>query len=123
MDYNKRNKIEMPQKERVLRGVGYLKETYSGIEEEELDKMQAVLYALAVKFLDEMELKEIKEAMTMTKLGQMLVDDGIEKGIEKGAERMRKLTKLLLDKKQYEELEKAAEDSEYCERLMKRYKI
>ena len=54
---------EMPKKERVLRGVGYLKETYSGIEEEELDK------------------------------------------------------------KQYEELEKAAEDSKYCERLMKRYKI
>ena len=118
---------EMPQKERILRGVGYLRENYTGVGEEELNKMQAVLYALAVKFLNETELKEIKEAMVMTKLGQMLVDDGIEmgieKGIEKGTERMRKLTKILLDKKRYEELEKAAGDSEYCEQLMERYKI
>ena len=118
---------EMPQRERVLRGIGYLKETYNGIEEEELDKMQAVLYALAIKFLDETELTEIKEAMIMTKLGQMLVDDGIKKGIakgmEKGAERMRKLTKILLAEKRYDELEKAARDSGYCKRLMEKYKI
>ena len=42
--------------------------------------MQAVLYALAVKFLDSKDLEEVKEEFSMTLLGQMLVNDGIEKG-------------------------------------------
>ena len=45
--------------------------------------MQSVLYALAVKFLDRDELKMIKERIGMTVLGQMLFEDGMEKGIEK----------------------------------------
>lgn len=51
---------------------------------EELIKMQAVLYALASKFLDVCELEEVKEAVAMTLLGQMLVEDGIKKGIREG---------------------------------------
>ena len=50
----------------------------------ELEKMQAVLYTLADKFLNKTELNRIKEMIAMTKLGEMLVADGIEKGIEKG---------------------------------------
>ena len=72
----------MPQKERFLKGASYLKNTYKKISEDEMDKMQAVLYSLAVKFLNDAELKEIKEAIVMTKLGQMLVEDGMEKGVE-----------------------------------------
>ena len=76
----------MTQKERILKGAGYLKNTYKKIPGDELDKMEAVLYALAVKFLNEAELKEVKEAIVMTKLGQMLVEDGRAKGIEQGVE-------------------------------------
>ena len=43
--------------------------------------MQAVLYTLADKFLNETELIRVKEMIAMTKLGEMLVEDGIEKGI------------------------------------------
>ena len=41
-----------------------------------------MLYTLADKFLDRTELDEIKEVIRMTRLGQMLMDEGMEKGIE-----------------------------------------
>ena len=46
------------------------------------EKATAMLYTLADKFLSKAELDEIKEVMRMTRLGQMLVDEGIEKGME-----------------------------------------
>ena len=46
------------------------------------EKATAMLYTLADKFLDRTELDEIKEVMRMTRLGQMLMDEGMEKGIE-----------------------------------------
>ena len=46
------------------------------------EKATAMLYTLAHKFLDRAELDEIKEVMRMTRLGQMLMDEGMEKGIE-----------------------------------------
>ena len=49
------------------------------------EKATAMLYTLADKFLDRAELDEIKE-VRMTRLGQMLMDEGMEQGIEKGIE-------------------------------------
>ena len=37
-----------------------------------------MLYTLADKFLDRTELDEIKEVIRMTRLGQMLMDEGME---------------------------------------------
>ena len=37
-----------------------------------------MLYTLADKFLDKTELDEIKEVIRMTRLGQMLMDEGME---------------------------------------------
>ena len=42
------------------------------------EKTTAMLYTLADKFLDRTELDEIKEVMRMTRLGQMLMDEGME---------------------------------------------
>ena len=42
------------------------------------EKTRAILYALADKFLDKSDLDEIREVMRMTRLGQMLMDDGME---------------------------------------------
>ena len=42
------------------------------------EKTRAMLYALADKFLDKTELDEIREVMRMTRLGQMLMEDGME---------------------------------------------
>lgn len=39
-------------------------------------KIQSVIYALAEKFLDDTELNELQEVIKMTRLGQMLVNEG-----------------------------------------------
>lgn len=36
------------------------------------------------KFLDGKDLEKVNEEISMIKLGQMLIEDGIEKGIDKG---------------------------------------
>lgn len=54
--------------------------------------MEAMFYALAIKFLDKTELRKVKEKINMTLLGQMLMEDGIEKG------EMTKLVSLVMKK-------------------------
>lgn len=73
----------IPQKEWFIAGNHLVKDS-ENITAEEESKMQAVLYALAVKFLKSRDLEEVKEEFAMTLLGQMLMTDGIDKGIEKG---------------------------------------
>ena len=63
----------------------------------------------------------------MTKLGEMIWDDGLKEGIEQGkqiaAERYSRLI-LLLNKEQKEDLIiKAASDPEYLEELYKKYNL
>ena len=64
---------------KVLRDV----EKRSG-KTEKLEKMQAILYAFAGKFLKTKELDQVKEEIKMTVLGEMLREDGIKEGIKKG---------------------------------------
>lgn len=45
-----------------------------------------MIFTFAEKFLTGEELADIKEVFRMTRLGQMLVDDGIETGIKTGIE-------------------------------------
>ena len=59
----------------------------------------------------------------MTRLGQMIYDDGVEKGMEKGMDRMAMLTSKLLKEKRLDDLQKATEDKEYYEQLIKEYNI
>lgn len=59
-----------------------------GLTKDESLSMQAVLYALANKFLDDEDLRQVKEVMSMTRLGKMLLLDGIEQGIEQGIQAM-----------------------------------
>ncbi len=75
---------EMSQSVRITRSLGILKREQGYVEKGRMVPMQSVLYALAMKVLTTEEIKQIKEMMTMTLLGQMLMEDGIEKGLEKG---------------------------------------
>lgn len=72
--------------ERIRRGFWILKELEEQLTKEDVRKMQAILYAFACKFLDKQELGRLKEEIGMTVLGEMLMQDGIERGIEKGIE-------------------------------------
>ena len=52
------------------------------------------MYAMADKFLEPAELQEIVEAISMTRLGQMLVDKGIQEGMKEGMKEGREEEKL-----------------------------
>ena len=73
---------KMTVKDRILRGIQYIRQEEYEMSKAESGKIQAVLYAFANKFLDTAELEEIKEAIAMTKLGEMLFEDGKSAGEE-----------------------------------------
>ena len=88
---------------------------------------EAILYTFAVKFLDRQEIRAIKEEMAMTILGQMIWDDALEKGMEKGrkeeSERYSRLILKLNEEGKTDLLVKTASDPEYRETLYKEYGI
>lgn len=92
---------------------------------EDVRKMEAILYTFAVKFLDKQEIGLIKEEMAMTILGQMIWDDAMEKGIEKGrkeeSERYGRLILKLSEENKTDLLVKTASDTAYRESLYKKY--
>lgn len=66
--------------DRIIKSFGILKKSGDAVTEMELEKMYAVLYTLADKFLSEKELNRVKEMLAMTKLGTMLFNDGKAEG-------------------------------------------
>lgn len=66
------------------------------------NKLQCIsmLYALTDKFGDEISKKKLKEVFSMTDIGRMIREEGIEEGIEKGIEKGKAelLIKLLVKK-------------------------
>ena len=91
------------------------------------EKTMAMLYTLADKFLSAGELNEIKEVLAMTRIGQMLYDDGVKKGMERGREEGQKqLTELmnkLIEADRLDDLKKVAKDKEFKEQLLKEFGI
>ncbi|MCD7907325.1 MAG: hypothetical protein LUH04_06520 [Clostridium sp.] len=83
-------------KERIAKSLELLREEAAAVTKLEMEKMQAVLYTFADKFLTARELEQIKEMIAMTRLGQMLVEDGIARGIEQGIEQGIALTKRVI---------------------------
>lgn len=71
---------KISQKERISRAVALLKGMRGHVEKDDLVCVEAALYTLAMKFLTTAELKEIKEMMHMTVLGEMIYQDGYEAG-------------------------------------------
>lgn len=113
----------MKIKDRILEEIYYVKKEEEKLSDTEIGKIQAVLYAFANKLLTAEELEEIKEAIAMTKLGEMLFDDGVKAGEKKGEEKMSRLTIRLLDEKRYGDLERAVKDLEYRKELYKIFGI
>ena len=54
------------------------------LEKKTVQRMEAILYAWAVKLLDHEALEKVKERLRMTLLGQMLVEDGRREGVSCG---------------------------------------
>jgi hypothetical protein len=75
-----------PAGERIISGLKLIEKIKkqpqnSDITDDDITHMQAILYALSVKLLSPKEQEKVKEELSMTALGQMLVEDGINKGI------------------------------------------
>lgn len=70
--------------DRIIRSIELLQGSRASVTETELEKMYAVLYTLADKFLGVEDLSKVKERIAMTKLGTMLFNDGIERGKAEG---------------------------------------
>ena len=91
------------------------------------EKTMAMLYTLADKFLDSKDLDEIKEVISMTRLGQMLLDEGMEKGMKKGMKKGMEqgllLSKKLLEENRTEDLDNAMKDENYMKKLLEELNI
>ena len=75
----------MSIKERIKAGFDILYHRESGVMDPmEVRKMEAVMYAMANKFVSKEDLEEIKEAVRMTELGRMLREDGRTEGRTEG---------------------------------------
>lgn len=108
-------------KERVKKGFCYLDREAPNVSREERKKMQAMLYLLATKLLKKDELAEIKEECSMTILGQMLMEDGIQKGMQKGEDLFASLADCLLADGRSDEVRLAAKDLAVRRKLYREY--
>lgn len=70
----------------------------TAVTKEEIQKIEAVIYAMADKFLDGLDMEEFVEGMKMTRLGEMLVKEGKQEGMsEKETEIIKNLLGVLDD--------------------------
>ena len=76
---------EIPQKERILKAVRIVKQVPSKIPN--VDIIEAVLYAMANKFLNDVDMNAVKEEIKMSPLGTLIYNDGISEGISQGIEK------------------------------------
>ena len=74
----------MSQKERIKKAFEFSKQVESNISKTEIEKIESVVYAMAEKFLEKAEIEEIREAIKMTTIGQMLREDGKAEGLGTG---------------------------------------
>ena len=91
---------KLTKAEKIIKSIRIVKSSDSEYKYD----IESMLYAFADKFLKGKDLQRVKEEISMTELGRMLIEDGIEKGrkegIEKGIEKGKSetLIKLLIKK-------------------------
>lgn len=119
----------MPQSDRIRRSFHLLREERRSRECRDLLQMQAVLYAFSEKFLDAEELQKVKEEIHMTRLGQMIFEDGVQEGqrlgleqgrelgLEQGQELVNRLISRLLEEGRMDDIGRAVRDQEYQKQL------
>ena len=78
--------INLIQKERFLQAFS-LTENTKDIPSEDLQKIEAMIYTMADKFLENDDFEHVKEGIRMTRLGQMLFNDGFNDGFNNGSQK------------------------------------
>ncbi|MCD8365837.1 MAG: hypothetical protein LUC83_08540 [Clostridiales bacterium] len=78
---------EMQQKERILESFAIIREAGKDFADQScINKIEAVIYTMAEKFLEDLDMEDVRKGVAMTRLGQMLIEEGLEEGLEKGRE-------------------------------------
>ncbi|MFR5948200.1 MAG: DUF4351 domain-containing protein [Clostridium sp.] len=87
---------KLTKAEKIIKSIRIVKSS----ENEYKYDIESMLYAFADKFLSGKDLQKVKEEISMTELGRMLIEDGIEKGRKEGIEKGKSetLIKLLIKK-------------------------
>ncbi len=134
---------ELSQQDRITKSFLLLRGERGHVDREELARMEAVLYTLAMKFLKRAELEQLKERMNMTILGEMIMQDGIKKGREEGKREGREegeregreegkregreeatgcinqLNMILIGQNRFDDVKRASEDHAYQQKLIR----
>ncbi len=117
----------IPVPERFLRGFRILKSAEDTLNRERLMQMQSLLYVFAGKFLNKNDLKRVKEVISMTILGEMLMNDGIEKGIregiDQGEQKVNRLIQLLIENSRMDEISRAVTDRQFQKQLFQEFSL
>ncbi|MCD8018458.1 MAG: hypothetical protein LUF92_02400 [Clostridiales bacterium] len=119
---------EMERKDRILESLDILRRVRDDFDDQDcMDKLEAVIYTMADKFLDRMDMEDVRKGVAMTRLGQMLIEEGWEKGREEGREegrdRINSLTLKLSELGRIDDITRAAKDRPYQEELLREFGI
>ena len=74
---------KLTKAEKIIKSIRIVKSSDSEYKYD----IESMLYAFADKFLKGKDLQIVKEEISMTELGRMLIEDGIEKGRKEGIEK------------------------------------
>lgn len=74
---------ETEMRERIRKGFGLLEQEYPCITDEDRNKMQAILYLFALKFLGRNEVERMED-LRMTYFAKMMQEEGFAKGVNQG---------------------------------------
>jgi len=117
---------EMEQKDRVLESLDILRRARDGFDDQDcIDKLEAVIYTMAEKFLENLDMEEVRKGVAMTRLGQMLIEEGREEGRAEGRKEERDRTNTLNLKLselgRINDIIRAAKDRPYQEELLREF--
>ena len=117
---------QMSQKERVSTAYNITRKA-KGVDAEVIRKVEAMIYVMADKFLDSVEMEQLKEEIKLTRLGRMLYDDGKVEGErigeERGESKILTLIQMMIADGALESIPKLTTDSEFYQAMAKKYSV
>ncbi|MCC8151962.1 MAG: hypothetical protein LIO96_11055 [Lachnospiraceae bacterium] len=121
---------ELEQKDRILESLAIIRKARNDFADQDcIDKLEAVIYTMAEKFLENLDMEDVRKGVAMTRLGQMLIEEGMEKGREEGRVegreesrgRINSLTLKLAELGRMNDITRAAKDRPYQEELLREF--
>jgi len=108
----------MSQKERISTAYDITRQATIK-DAEVIRKVEAVIYIMADKFLDSVEMEQLKEEIKMTRLGKMLYDDGKMRAQTSVFTLIQKMT----EDGELEAIPKLTTDPEFYQAMIEKYQV